>query len=42
VRTIGWGKDSEGNDSCVINARCIEGIDVHDLEAAHKFDGKSL
>ncbi len=42
VRTIGWGKDSKGNDSCVINARCIEGIDVHTLEIEHRFDGKSL
>lgn len=42
IRPLGWGSSAEGEEYAMINVRCLEGIDVHTLEIATKFDGKSF
>ena len=41
VRPLGWGKSPTGDESAMINVRCLDGLDVHQLEIAKKYDGKS-
>jgi len=42
VRPYGWGTGPDGSEMAVINVRCLDGVDVHQLEIANRYDGKSL
>jgi hypothetical protein len=42
IKSLAWGKSPTGDESAMINVRCLEGVDVHQLEIATKYDGKSL
>lgn len=40
VRVYGHGPGHDGREWAMINVRCVEGLDVHTLEIARRFDGK--
>lgn len=42
VRPFGWGGGSDGKEYVMINVRCLDGVDVHAVEIAQRYDGKSL
>ncbi len=41
VKPFSRGTDAEGNETVAVNVRCLDGINVHDLEP-HKFDGRDV
>ncbi len=41
IRSFGWGLDADGNRMVSVNARCLEGVDLDDLQVQH-YDGASL
>jgi hypothetical protein len=41
VKPLAWGKSPTGDESAMINVRCLDGLDVHQLEIAKQYDGKS-
>jgi hypothetical protein len=41
VRPYGWGQGKDG-EWAMVNARCLDGVDVHKLEVTKQYDGKSL
>jgi hypothetical protein len=41
IKPFARGKDAEGNDTVAVNVRCLDGVNVHDLEP-QKFDGKNI
>lgn len=42
VRPFGRGQGQDGNDWAMINVRCLDGVDTHQLTITHTYDGKSL
>jgi hypothetical protein len=42
VRAFGWGTGPDGSEMAMINARSLDGVDVHALKVAHTCDGRSL
>lgn len=42
VRPFARGTGEDGSAWAMINARCIDGIDVHSLTIKNQYDGKSL
>lgn len=40
-RPFARGPGHDGQEWAMVNVRCIEGLDVHTLEIARKYDGKS-
>ncbi len=42
VRCFGTGEGKDGEQWAMVNVRCIDDIDVHQLEISKRFDGKSL
>jgi hypothetical protein len=42
VRPFSRGKGQDGSPIVVVNARCLDGIDVHELEIKTRYDGRSL
>jgi hypothetical protein len=42
IRCLGTGTAGDGKAWSMINVRCLDGIDVHELEIGRKFDGKTL
>lgn len=41
VRPYGLGTGPDGKPSAMINVRCLEGVNVHDVKIAKQFDGRS-
>lgn len=41
VQSFGRGTDQAGNETVMINARCLEGVNLSTLQSG-KFDGKSM
>lgn len=41
VEAFGTGKSPDGTESVAVNVRCIDGIDLDDIEAT-PFDGKGM
>lgn len=42
VRPFGRGKGHDGAEWVMVNARCLDGVDVHTLTIKKQYDGKSL
>ena len=42
IRAFTHGKGKDGEDWAVVNVRCIDGVDVHELKITKQYDGKSL
>lgn len=42
IRCFGEGEGQDGNAMAMVNVRCLDDVDVHQLDVAQKFDGKSL
>ena len=42
VRAYGWGTGPDGKEMVVVNARCLDGVNVHELKISHQYDGASL
>ena len=42
IRPFARGKGDDGSEWAMINARCIDGVDVHALTIKTQYDGKSL
>lgn len=42
VRCFGQGQGDDGTAWAMVNARCLDGVDVHTLEITKRYDGKSL
>jgi hypothetical protein len=42
VRPYASGKGSDGNAWAMVNVRCLDDVDTHELAVAQKFDGKAL
>lgn len=42
VRPFASGKGEDGAEWMMINARCLEGVDVHKLTISQQYDGQSL
>jgi hypothetical protein len=42
VRCYGRGTGHDGSDWSMVNVRCLDEVDVHQLEIAKRYDGKSL
>ncbi len=42
VRPYGWGAGKDGSAWAMVNARCLDGVDAHQLEIKKQYDGKSL
>jgi len=42
VRPYGWGAGPDGAAWAVVNVRCLDGVDTHQLEVGKQYDGKSL
>src|SRR5262249_19813812 len=41
-RPFAWGKGQDGGDWAMVNARCLEGVDVHTLKIDKQWDGRAL
>lgn len=41
VQSFGRGTDQAGNETVMINARCLQGVDLSTLHSG-QFDGKSM
>jgi len=41
ARPFARGPGHDGQEWAMVNVRCIEGLDVHTLEVARRYDGKS-
>ncbi len=42
ARPFARGQGEDGSAWAMINARCLEGVDVHQLTVAKQYDGRSL
>jgi hypothetical protein len=42
VRSFGIGQGEDDSEWAMVNVRCLDEIDVHQLEIAKRFDGKNL
>lgn len=42
VRAFGWGAGPDGGEMAMINVRCLDGVDVHQLPPALPYDGRSM
>lgn len=42
VRPFARGTAADGSGTAMINVRCLDDVDVHGLEIAQQYDGKSL
>ncbi|HMA93032.1 MAG TPA: GFA family protein [Polyangiaceae bacterium] len=42
IRSFAHGTTPDGKESVAINVRCLDGVDVHTLNVATKFEGRSL
>lgn len=42
VRSFGTGKGDDGAAWTMVNVRCLDDIDVHQLEIGQKYDGRAL
>lgn len=42
IRCLGTGAGRDGQQWSMVNVRCLDGIDVHELEISRKYDGKNL
>jgi hypothetical protein len=42
VRCLGNGPGQDGKLWSMVNVRCLDGVDVHELEVKTKYDGKSF
>lgn len=41
MRPFGWGPGDDGAEWMMVNARCLEGLDVHTLKVAKQYDGRA-
>ena len=41
-RPVAWGAGKDGAAWTMVNARCLDGVDVHTLEVEQRYDGKAL
>lgn len=41
ARPLAWGKGAEGQEFAMINVRCLEGVDPHQVAITTTYDGKS-
>lgn len=42
IRCFGEGTGEEGTATAMVNVRCLDGVDVHELDVTQRFDGKNL
>ncbi|MFT3837381.1 MAG: GFA family protein [Myxococcaceae bacterium] len=42
VRPYAEGLAPDGSPSAMVNVRCLEGVDVHKLEIATRYDGRQI
>lgn len=42
TRPFAWGAGKDGKAYAMVNLRCVEGLDVHQLAIAHRYDGRAL
>jgi hypothetical protein len=42
VRTMGTGPGHDGQPWHMVNVRCLDGVDVHSLTIAQKYDGRAV
>ena len=42
TRPFAWGKGKDGAMYAMVNLRCLDGLDPHTIEIAHRYDGRAL
>lgn len=42
VRPYAWGQGEDGRAYAMVNVRCLDGVDVHQLTISKQYDGRSL